>query len=64
MGGHSKAMRAFFHSAVKVLSVAFVCVCEKRKLGDTGDITIYIVHILLPHPTCCGVVEYACLKTA
>jgi len=63
MGGHSKTMRVLFHNAVKVQPVVFVCGCEERKPGDTGDISIYILHTLLPRRVRCGVIEHACLKT-
>ena len=48
-GGHSRAIRTAYHSAVEIRFIAFVRVGEKRELRDAEDVSVYILHILPPH---------------
>ena len=52
-----------YHSVVEVRFIAFVRVREERELRDTEDISIDILHALLPHRPHRRVVEHAYLET-
>lgn len=47
---------------MEVRFIPFVRVRKKRELGDAEDVSVYILHTLLPHCARRGVVEHTNLE--